>query len=66
MAEDWGAMANMVLSELERLNKNYEKLDEKMDSYNVALAEIKTKVIIFSSIGGGIVGFLFILISKFI
>ena len=66
MAEDWGAMANMVLSELERLNRNYEKIDEKLDKNMIDMAEIKTKVIIFSSIGGGIVGFLFILISKFI
>lgn len=52
--DDWDQWKNHVLAELERMNKNYKTIDEKVDAVRIEIATLKVKSGVWGLIAGAI------------
>ena len=48
----WEEYKKLVLSELERFNKNQDKFDKKLDKVIIDIATLKVKASIWGALGG--------------
>jgi len=59
----WREWSKFILKELERLNHQYEALDEKLNKLHVDLVTLKAKASIWGAIAGLIPGAIFFIIQ---
>ena len=52
--DDWNTWSMFVLKELERLNKSYNDLDEKIDRININLTKLNVKSGVWGMAGAAI------------
>lgn len=62
----WGAWANRVLHDIERIDENNKSLNRKMNELCVKLAVLETKAAVIGGLWGAIVGVITAVISALI
>jgi len=62
----WNEWSKHVLMELERLNKCYDRLDEKIDKVNIDIVKLRTKASVWGAIGGALGGIILTAITSII
>ena len=62
----WAEWRRLVLSELNRLNSDIEELQKNQKKIEVQLATMSAKLVMYGTIGAGVIGFATSLLSSYL